>query len=97
MTVYITANLNITDRTRYVDYEAGFSAIFEKYDGEMLAVDDQPSALEGDATYNRCVIVRFPDHDSAMRWWNSDEYQALASIRHEASNGTIALVTSLDS
>jgi uncharacterized protein (DUF1330 family) len=95
MSAYITANLNITDRERYADYEAGFAAIFAKHGGEMLAVDDQPGALEGDAIYNRCVIIRFPDSASAMRWWNSDEYQALASIRHEASSGTISLVTAL--
>ncbi len=97
MTAYITANLNITDPTRYADYEAGFSAIFEKYEGELLAVDDEPDALEGPATYSRCVILRFPDRDSAMRWWNSDEYQTLASIRHEASDGTISLVMSMGS
>lgn len=96
MSVYITANLNITDRKRYADYEAGFSAIFSKYDGELLAVDDEPTPLEGSAVYNRCVIIRFPDHDSALRWWNSADYQALATIRHEASDGTIALISPLD-
>ena len=43
MTTYIVATLTIHDRERYSQYEAGFMEIFQRFEGEMLAVDEQPS------------------------------------------------------
>lgn len=48
MPVYIVAELTIADRTEYTRYEAGFLAIFQQYRGELLAVDEQPTVIEGD-------------------------------------------------
>ena len=42
MTAYVLAQINIHDRSRYGDYEAGFMAIFAKYQGNLLSVDEAP-------------------------------------------------------
>ncbi|MEQ8693635.1 MAG: DUF1330 domain-containing protein [Pseudomonadales bacterium] len=36
MSAYIVAHITIEDRARYSQYEAGFMAIFQKYQGRML-------------------------------------------------------------
>ena len=47
MSVYVIAQFRIQDRTAYARYESGFMAIFARYGGEMLAVDETPVTLEG--------------------------------------------------
>ena len=95
MPVYIVALIEIEDREEYGRYEAGFLDIFSKYQGEILAVDESPTAIEGQWPATRSVILRFPSEEEAQRWYNSAEYQALAQHRIRASKGNIALIHGL--
>ena len=92
MPAYIVGHIDIQDRDAYAGYEAGFLDIFARHAGELVAVDDAPTLLEGDLPLTRCVIVRFPDRDAALAWYRSDDYQALAAIRWAASDGVITLL-----
>ncbi len=92
MSIYVVAQLKITDRELYSQYESGFGEIFARHGGEMIAVDDGPETLEGGETFSRCVIMRFPDREKLMAWYRSDEYQALAAIRWRASHGTAVAI-----
>ena len=47
MSVYIIARFNIHDRSEYDKYSAGFLEVFEKFDGKMLSVDEDPMVLAG--------------------------------------------------
>lgn len=93
--VYLTANITINDRDRYSDYEAGFADIFLKFQGQVLAVDDAATTMEGEQVWTRHVILRFPDRAAAMAWYESPEYQELASIRFEASDASVFLIEGL--
>ena len=92
MAAYIVARITINDRERYAEYEAGFLEIFAAHAGRMLAVDDNPEVLEGDWRCTRTVIAEFPDRESALAWYRSDDYQTLAEHRFAASEGEIALL-----
>jgi uncharacterized protein (DUF1330 family) len=92
MPVYLVAQIRIEDPERYSQYEAGFMPIFQKYGGEILAVDDAPQVAEGDWPYTRMVLLRFADRDAADAWYRSEEYQALAQLRLDSSTGTVAFV-----
>lgn len=96
MTVYIVGHIDITDPETYAGYEAGFGGIFSQYDGEFLAVDDDPLVLEGAKRHTRSVLVRFPDRAAALAWFRSDAYQALAAIRWAASTAEINLIEGID-
>lgn len=96
MTVYLVGHIDITDPETYAGYEEGFREIFERYDGEFLAVDDDPLMLEGDKRHTRSVLVRFPDRVGALAWFESDEYQELAAIRWRASTAEISLIEGVD-
>ena len=48
--------------------------------------------LVGEAAYDNGMIVRFPDKDTAMAWYNLPAYQALLDIRAAAFDCRFRLV-----
>lgn len=95
MTTYVTAQINIQDREKYALYEQGFMEIFDRYEGKVLAVDEAPEIWEGQWLYSRTVLIEFPSAQAAQAWYNSDEYQQLASHRWAASIANIAMLEGL--
>ncbi len=96
MSHYLVAQIDIADRDEYSKYEAGFFDIFSKYEGKMLAVDEQPNLLEGNWPFTRTVIIEFPSSELALDWYQSDEYQTLAKHRFASSNANIIMVKSFE-
>ena len=96
MSVYIVAQLNIHDRDRYSEYESGFMAIFSRYKGRVLAVDESTETLEGEWAFTRTVVIEFPSDTDAKAWFHSEAYQALADHRRAASDGNIVLIKGFD-
>lgn len=82
VTVYVIANLVVTDATEYRKYEKGFFPILKKFGGEFVTFDDSHESLEGDsALEGRIIIFKFPSEEVAKQWYNDDEYQALSEFR----------------
>jgi len=96
MTIYLIANIDIDDRERYAQYEAGFMDIFSRFDGRMLAVDEQQTVLEGAPAPTRSVLIEFPDEAAARAWYESPEYQALAAHRFASSTGSVTIIQGLE-
>ncbi len=95
MSVYIIARFNIHDRSEYDKYSAGFLKVFEKFDGKMLSVDEDPMVLAGAWDDTRSVIIEFPSKESALAWLTSDDYQAIARHRNAGSTANSVLVEGL--
>ena len=95
MTHYIVAHIAIHDRDRYAQYETGFMPIFDKYGGQILAVNDAPEVLEGPPDARRLVILAFPDREAALAWAGSPEYREIAKHRLAASEGVILITPGL--
>jgi uncharacterized protein (DUF1330 family) len=70
----------------------GFDEVFSKFRGIVVAVDENPTVLEGEWPSQRTVLIRFPKEDEAKRWYESPGYQKLARQRHRASESNIVLV-----
>jgi uncharacterized protein (DUF1330 family) len=96
MSAYFIALIDIHDRARYERYLAGFDAVFEKYEGRVLAVEDDARVLEGQWPAARTVLIEFPSEAELRRWYESPEYQRLALHRREASVGSIAIISGGD-
>jgi uncharacterized protein (DUF1330 family) len=96
MTVYIVSRLTIHDRDEYDEYESGFAEVFEKFDGKMLSVDEEPLILAGDWQATRSVIIQFPSKKSALTWLMSDEYQEISKHRDAGSTANSILVKGFD-
>ena len=96
MSVYVIARIDIHDRARYGEYEAGFMDIFSQYAGRVLAVDEAAEALEGTWACTRTVLIEFPSREDMLAWYHSDAYQALAQHRFAASTADIAIIQGLE-
>lgn len=96
MSAYLIALINIHDPERYEQYLAGFDEVFEKNDGQVLTVEDNPRVLEGEWPADRTVLIRFPDERALRSWFDSAEYQELARHRREASVASVAIVSGRD-
>ncbi len=92
MSCYFVAQITIHDRSIYAEYLDGFDAVFSKFNGTVVAVDENPFGLEGEWPYTRFVLIRFPDAIEARRWYESGEYRALVRFRHRASDADVLLI-----
>ncbi len=89
---YVVAKVTITDADTYRQYSAGFGAILRRYEGEMVAVSNDPTILEGEWPETLTVLLRFASREKALGWYNSDEYQELSKIRRAASTADFVLI-----
>lgn len=88
MPSYFLALIDIHDTDRNDDYLAGFDEVFERYGGEILAVEDEPRVSEGKWPCERTVLIRFPTENELLRWYRSPEYQRLAAHRRIRTRST---------
>ena len=80
--VHFVAHFKVTDKDRYGQYEKGFFPVLKNYDATFITYDDAVTVLEGERSDGRTVIIRFASEDECLRWWNSEEYQAIVPHRH---------------
>ena len=96
MSVYVIAQLSITDRAAYNRYQAKFLDVFRKFKGELLAADEAPEIVEGGWNRDKLVLMRFPDKAAFEAWAYSPEYREIAKDRAAGSEGVFLLVKSFD-
>ncbi|MEE2637026.1 MAG: DUF1330 domain-containing protein [Acidobacteriota bacterium] len=89
---YMVVKVTVTDQDAYGEYRAGFGAVFQQYDGEIIAASSDPTVLEGEWEATTTVIIRFASRAEALEWYNSDGYQKLIGVRQSASTADFILV-----
>jgi uncharacterized protein (DUF1330 family) len=92
MKAYFLAQITINDPPEYEKYLEGFDIIFEKYNGKVLAVDDNTEVLEGESHHKRCVLMEFPDEKELKAWYYSTEYQELIKYRLRVSTSDTLII-----
>jgi uncharacterized protein (DUF1330 family) len=96
MSVYIIAQISITDREAYNRYQSRFMNVFKQFKGELLAADENPHIIEGDWDKGKIVLMKFPDQKSFEDWAYSDEYQEIVKDRYNGSEAVVLLVKSFN-
>ena len=95
MTVYIIANVTVHDPEPYKGYSALVPETLSKYGGWYVGRAGGPGdadIIEGDFQPARFVILAFDSKDAALRWYNSEEYQAAAEVRRKYSDADIFII-----
>jgi uncharacterized protein (DUF1330 family) len=92
MPAYIIADITVTDPERYKDYSSQTPALIEKFGGKFLVRGGVAEVVEGDWKPNRLVVIEFPNMATLKKFQDSKEYQKIAKIRKEASEGTMMYV-----
>jgi len=81
MSAYLVVRATITDMQRFRAYAEAVPRIVEQYGGHYLVLGGEQQALEGDWGRERVVIHTWPDRESALRFWHSDEYGKARKLR----------------
>ena len=92
MAAYFVAMIEVHDAETYAEYGKRFYGIFDKYNGKVLAIDNDVEVLEGEWPAKRTVIIEFPSADDLKVWYDAPEYQELVALRASASTGNVVLV-----
>jgi uncharacterized protein (DUF1330 family) len=90
--VYAIAHLKITDRTIYDRYQAKFMGVMKRYQGRVLAADENPLVVEGEWDMEKVVLLSFPDEKAFRDWAESPEYQEISKDRKSGSDAVVLLV-----
>ena len=90
------SRMTIHDRAEYDKYETRFMDIFDKFEGKLLSVDEEPQVLGGEWTATRSVLIEFPDKPKLFEWLLSPEYQEIGKFRDAGSRAEAIIVKGLE-
>ena len=96
MSVYMITRMTIHDRSEYDKYEERFMDIFEKYDGKLLSVDEEPQVIAGEWTATRSVLIEFPSKPQLFEWLLSPEYKEIGKHRDAGATAESIIVKSFE-
>jgi uncharacterized protein (DUF1330 family) len=91
MTVYVVAQLKMTDRAAYDRYQARFFDVFRKFSGRLLSADENPAVLEGKWDRDKLVLMSFPDEAAYRACANSPEYLEISRDRKAGAEAVVLL------
>jgi len=95
MTVIAIAQLHFTDVASYRRYQARFMDVFTRFSGQLLAADEQPVLIEGDACPDKVVVMSFPGETDFRAWADSPAYQEILADRRAGATATVVVVRAL--
>jgi uncharacterized protein (DUF1330 family) len=95
VTVYIIAQLNFVDKSRYNTYKARFPDVLRKFKGTLLVADEHPVIMEGDWHRDKIVIMSFPDQAAAEEFSTSRDYEDIAHDRKAGANAVVIMARGL--
>jgi uncharacterized protein (DUF1330 family) len=84
---YMISQVTVTDKEKFEKYLANTRSVAAKYGARPVAVGAQPKMLNGESDSHQMVfVIEFETMAKLDAWHNSDEYQALVSLREEGSD-----------
>ncbi|MCA1179377.1 MULTISPECIES: DUF1330 domain-containing protein [unclassified Pantoea] len=94
MSAYWIAHVNIDDAQQYQNYIELAPLAFKKYQAKFIARGENATSLEGEA-FKKHVIIEFPDYQTALDCYHSDEYQLAKKQRENVATAMITIVDGL--
>ena len=95
MTVYVIANVKFTKEELYRRYQAQFFDVFKQFKGRLLVADEAPRVLDGEFSYDKVVVMQFPDQAEAEHFLYSPAYEDISKDRIAGANVVSVLVHGL--
>lgn len=92
---FVLGNVRIDDPDAYKTYAGQVPGVIADHDGAYLARGGQCEVAEGGMDIDRMVIVGFSDIGAAYKFYKSEAYDPLLTIRTNASDSNIVLVEGL--
>jgi len=97
MSAYIIGSLIVQDWDWYREYRNVTELLVAKYGGRYLAKGGNPEKVEGTSPQAHAVVmIEFPDRQSALDWYNDEEYAPMIALRQKSNVHTeLMLVDSI--
>ena len=92
MSAYIFAEIDVFDKEQYKAYQEKTPETIKKFGGRFIVRGGNPEILEGQLDSKRMVVIEFQDKKAAQKWYYSEEYQSILTIRQSASKGRMFLL-----
>jgi len=87
MSAYMISQVTVTDKEKFENYLGKTRTLAAKYGARPIAIGAQPKMLNGESDGHQMVfVIEFETMEKLDTWHNSDEYQALVSLRDEGSD-----------
>ena len=97
MSAYVIVEFTVNNPDVYREKYAPIAGRTAKeHGGEALANADW-EILHGDSSLTSGALMRFPDHETALNWYNSPEYQQLIEVRGAVMDARFSLLDGLPS
>jgi uncharacterized protein (DUF1330 family) len=97
MKYYTVAELTVTDRGWAREYVASVTPMVERYGGRYLARTTAFEKLEGQREAPQvALLIEWPDEESALAFYECDEYRPFRERRRAGSRGEFLLVAGED-
>ncbi len=97
MTVYVIANVKITDDAWVLDYAANVHDIVHKHGGKYLSRSGNFTTLEGeDLDTSLIALIEFPSLDAAQAFANDPDYAKYGKARQDGSISNLHVIDDTD-
>ena len=96
MAAYMIAEVEVVDPVGYEEYRAQVSATVAQFGGKYLVRGGACSALEGDWSPKRLVVLEFESTARAREWWDSEQYRPVKAIRQRTARSKLLLLEGVD-
>jgi uncharacterized protein (DUF1330 family) len=95
MSAYLIVEFTVKDPELYREqYASKAGQMAKQYGAEPLAAGTWET-LHGDGSLTSGALMRFPDHDTVIKWYSSPEYQQLIDVRGDAMDARFSLLDGL--
>ena len=94
MAAYMVVLADINDRDAFISgYAPKAAALVDQFGGRYVLRAPGASLLEGTVAENQSLVIsEWPDKETAMAFWNSDEYAEVKTLREGVADCQVVLV-----
>ena len=92
MTAYLFVQLEVHDRTRFLDYAAAARGIAPRFGARYLATGRPADVLEGDGLTTPVVLSEWPSAAAIRAFWASPDYRAAVKLREGAATVSATII-----
>ena len=89
MPAYLIGHITINNPDKWKIYVAGVQKSLFPFKAEIVFRGKRVTVLAGEHPHQHTVVIKFPDQPTLQRWYHSNAYQALVSVRDEAAEVVI--------
>jgi uncharacterized protein (DUF1330 family) len=88
---YLVGVVKKHDMGKYSEYAAAGFRLIDGVKVEVAAAEN-PEVVEGEFPGTSIIIMKFADDDAARKWYFSDGYQEIISLRHAAADTAFNII-----